>query len=292
MDCGSGRGKCVSCAAMAMQSKTQRTFLLSFIISIASCGLVGIYCLLLGRLGPLEEKILGTTAAVGGASILGLAAAIPWERRRWHPIGPIAIGAIAVSLSMIIFTIWIDWYWSRHEWFFKSMSVVIITAVALPHIGLISLARLKRSYEWIRMATVAAISLLGGLIMFVIVTEIDPDFLFRLMGILGIGDVCGTIAVPILHRVSAIRTKEAIRTTELVLSLTCPRCSKTQMLAVGRPKCAGCGLQFSIAIEEEHCENCGYVLYGIDSAVCPECGAPTIAGAGSAGVNGAADGDA
>ena len=262
---------------MAMESKTQRTLLLSFIISIACCGLVGIYCLLLGRIGWLEERILGSTAAVGGASIFGMAAAIPWERRRWHPIGPIAIGAIAVSLGMIIFAIWVDWYWWRHKWFFNLMTVAIVTAVALPHIGLMSLARLKRSYEWIRTGTVAVIAMLGGLIMFVIVVDVDDDFLFRVMGMLGIGDACGTIAVPILHRVSAIRTREAIRTTELVLSLTCPRCSKTQTLPVGRPRCGGCGLQFSIEIEEENCKRCGYVLYGITSAVCPECGEPVAA---------------
>jgi hypothetical protein len=80
---------------MSMRSQTQRTLLLSFIGSVASCGLVGIYCLLLGKIGSLEERILATTATVGGASILGLAAAVPWERRRWRPVG--LLGVLGIS---------------------------------------------------------------------------------------------------------------------------------------------------------------------------------------------------
>jgi ribosomal protein L37E len=96
----------------------------------------------------------------------------------------------------------------------------------------------------------------------------------RGMGILGIAVACGTIAVPILHKVSAIRVREAVRTTELSLAMICPRCGKNQTLSVGRSKCCECGLGFSIEIEEENCKKCGYPLYKIESAVCPECGTP------------------
>lgn len=263
--------------AMAMQSKTQRTLLLSFIGSISSCGLVGIWCLLLGSWGWLEERILGTTAAVGGASILGLAAAIPWEGRRWRPIGPAGMIAAASALFLIILLIWAPWWLWRPEWFVKSTLIACVAAVALPHIGLLSLARLQRGYEWVRVATVSAIALLAGLITLLIIAEFGDDLLFRIMGMLGIADACGTIAVPILHRISGLHKRESVRTTELALTLTCPRCSKTQQLAVGRSRCGGCGLRFSIDIEEEHCGKCGYSLYKLESAVCPECGTPVFA---------------
>ena len=259
---------------MSMRSQTQRTLLLSFIGSIAGCGLVGIYCLLLGRMGSLEERILATTATVGGASILGLAAAIPWERRRWHPIGLLGILAAASALVLILLLIWLPTPQRQPEWFVKSVLIACVAAVALPHIGLISLARLRRGYEWVRKATVAVIALLAAQMSFVVITDIDGDLMFRLMGILGISDACGTIAVPILHRISAIQKRESVVTTELMLSLTCPRCSKTQQLAVGRSRCTGCGLQFSIEIEEEHCRTCGYALYKLTSPTCPECGTP------------------
>lgn len=260
---------------MAMRSTTQRTLLLSFIISIACCGLVGIYCLLLGSLGWLEGRILATTGAFGAASILGLAAAIPWERRRWHPLGLVAMLSVAAALLMLTLFIWINRL-QRGETYLNPMLIMCIAAIALPHVGLLSLARLRKSYEWIRLGAVAAITVLAGLLCWLTIAEPRGDWFFRLIGIVAITDVCGTIAVPILHRISAIQTRESVLTTELKLSLTCPRCSKTQQLSVGRSRCAGCGLRFSIEIEEEHCGNCGYVLYAIQSAVCPECGHPTL----------------
>ena len=66
---------------MAMTSQAQRTLLFCFIGSIICCALAGIYCLLIGHMGNFEAKILGTTAVFGVASILGMASAVPWERR-------------------------------------------------------------------------------------------------------------------------------------------------------------------------------------------------------------------
>ena len=260
--------------AMAMRSQTQRALLFSFIASIAACGLVGIYCLLLGNMGWYSERILGTTSAIGAASILGLAAAVPWERRRWHPVGLLGLLAVAAALVLVIVAIWSTFrVWDDY---YKVMFTACVLAVALPHIGLLSLARLRREYEWVRIAGVVVIALLAGQIIVSILAEIDDDVWFRGMGILAIMDVCATITVPILHRISAIRVHEAIRTVELALSLTCPRCAQTQKLPVGRSKCAGCGLKFSIEIEEEHCPTCGYALYKLESAVCPECGTPLV----------------
>ncbi len=261
---------------MATRSQTQRSLLLGFIGSIVCCGLAGIYCLLVGRMGWLEERVLGTTAVVGAASILALASAIPWERRRWHPIGPIGLAAVAVALVLVLVAIWADLPWRSRitEMFLKTMGVACVVGVALPHVALLSLARLRREYGWMRRGTVYVIAALAAMIACTIITEIDDDVWSRAMGVVGIAVVCGTIAVPVLHRVSAIRVREGIRTVELFLSITCPRCNKTQDLPVGRSKCAQCGLKFLIEIEEEHCRTCGYPLYRLESTACPECGTP------------------
>jgi len=256
-----------------MESQTQRTLLFGFIGSIVCCGLVGIYCLLVGDMGAFEGRVLVTTLAIGCASILGLASAIPWERRRWHPIGPGGLIAVSAALVLALPAIWIAQS-SLPEDFYSAVAVAYVIAVALPHIGLLSLARLRRGYEWVRLGSVIAVILLAVLISGAILTESDDDAWFRIMGVLAILVICGTIAVPLLHRVSAIRVREAVRTVELALSLTCPRCAKTQEVPVGRSKCVDCGLKFSLEIEEEHCPTCGYPLYKLHSSVCPECGTP------------------
>ncbi len=269
---------------MAMKSQTQRGLLFGFIGSILCCGLVGIYCLLIGQMGSFEARVLGTTAVIGAASILGLACAIPWERRRWHPVGPIGIFAVVIALILVLIAIWVD-LWRLVDWdeaFYRTMGVVCVVGVALPHVALLSLARLRRSYGWVRRLTIIMIVLLGSAISYLIVVEPGGDYWARITGILAITVVCGTIAVPILHRVSAIRTRDDVRTVVLLLSITCPRCSMTQELPAGRSSCAGCGLKFLIQIEEENCPTCGYPLYRLESSVCPECGTPIARGADQA----------
>jgi rRNA maturation protein Nop10 len=260
-----------------MKSQSQRTLLFSFLASIATCGALGVYCLLLGNLGQTEAKILGSTALIGAASILGLVGVMSWEHRRWHPLGLIGVCLAAFALASTLIMIWSRDlglpFLENTEEFWKLVGIAWVLAIACPHISLLSFARLHAHYLWIRRATIIAITLLAGLVILFIITEGDGgELLIRLIGILAIADVCGTLAMPILHRVSSIRTREAVRTVELRVTLTCPRCDLAQTLAVGRSSCTGCGLRFAIEIEEDLCEKCGYPLYRLESAVCPECG--------------------
>jgi hypothetical protein len=263
---------------MALELKTQRYLLNSFIASISLCGLIGIFCLLLGEMSAFVARVLGTTGTVGAASILALAAAIPWERKRWPPIGLLGVMVVAIAMVLMLVLIWFEPYSTKNvQVFLKVLFGACILAVALPHIGLLSLARLNRGYEFVRLGTVAVIALLAVLLILMLVFDIgESDLLIRLIGTLGILDVCGTIAVPILHRVSRIQSDESAVTTRLELSLTCPRCETTQVLPAGRSNCATCGLRFKIEIEEEHCPKCGYVLYLTTASNCPECGTPVL----------------
>lgn len=268
---------------MPMQSRTLRKLLLGFIVSICLCGVIGIYCFALGRIGQFEERILATTATFAGMFILALAAALPWYRRTWHPIGPLGLVPLLPTLAFTILEIWPAiyrppatnmysyYYWSTLE---QLLGVSWTLAVALPLIGLISLARLKRQWNWIRRITVYAILMLASeMIMAVLLGAVSEQW-GSITGITAILATCGAIAVPILHRVSSIPLHQEIHTAELAISISCPRCGKTEKLPVGRSQCPHCGLRFMIQIEEEACRTCSYPLYKIESAVCPECGTP------------------
>ena len=214
-----------------------------------------------------------TTVLVAVAAILGLVSVIPWEQRRWHPIGPFASSAVLIALGFVLLAIWF-FRLTDQKLFLQLMLSSCILAVALPHIGVLSLARLRKQYERVRLVTAVVIAALAVQIILSIWAEVDEEAWYRAMGILGIVVVCGTIAVPVLHRVSGISAREAIETVELMLTLTCPRCAVSQTLPVGRSACSSCGLKFVIEIEEEHCRECGYSLYRLESAACPECGTP------------------
>lgn len=261
--------------SMALSSRAQRSLLLSFILSLSVCGLLGIYVLLVGKFGTLEARILGSTATIGAASILAMAAAIAWEGRRWHPIGPCGIAIVAIALLLILSLIWDihpvpGAYIAPYE---KSIATCAVLAVAVPHIALLALARLHRGYEWVRLGTVAVICILAVLISCLIWLDPRDDIWPRMVGVFAILDACGTVAVPILHRVSRIHDREQFVTTVLDITVTCPRCGVAQTRPTGLARCV-CGLKIRVEIEEEHCPKCGYSLYKAASNACPECGTP------------------
>lgn len=269
---------------MAVPAQTKRVLLLAFLGSIAACGLVGIYALIAGGLGRIDGAILGSTALVGAAAILGVASAVPWEQRRWHPIGPVGVVAVAAALALSLFNIWTDVAGGppsavqSQEQLWRAAGVLWVFAAGVPHVGLLSLARLHRSYEWVRRGTVVVIAAIAALLVVLILEFADAgDFWMRVLGVLAILDVCGTIAVPVLHRVSTIHGRETQQTVELTVALTCPRCGSGQTLSVGRSRCGQCGLKFLIEIEEDQCRKCGYPLYRLESTTCPECGTPIAA---------------
>jgi hypothetical protein len=232
---------------MALRSQTQRTLLGGFVVSICCCGLVGIYCLLVGAFDDVAARILLTTTAVGGASILALANVIPWESRRWHPIGPCGLAAVCLGLLLALVGI-LKSDWGEPEWFYKLMSICCVSAVAISHIGLLSLARLTLKFEKVRILTVLVIIALAAQISWSIVAETDHEFWYRLMGVVAILDVCGTIAVPVLHRISAIPAQAG--EIAATVSLTCPKCGKPQRIPIGRSQCAHCGLKLRFEVDE------------------------------------------
>lgn len=258
---------------MALSTPTQRTLLLGFICSLALCGLIGIYALVMGQFGWLEMRVLGTTASIGAASILAMASAVAWETRRWRPIGLVGMILPGVALLLLLVLIWDFAPRTPRAVYERFTGSTCIVAVATAHVALLALARLHRGYEWVRTVTVTVIGALAVILILTIIVEPNDDDLGRIIGSLAIIDVCGSVAVPVLHRVSAISSREQVRTTNLEVTVICPRCETSRKLPVGRSRCA-CGLRFLIEVEEEHCPRCGYALYKLTSNACPECGAP------------------
>jgi hypothetical protein len=85
-----------------------------------------------------------------------------------------------------------------------------------------------------------------------------------------------TAILSVASFIRALNRKRSPAATESVstrpkLRMTCPRCAHEQVLKVGPTRCAKCRLGLIIAITEPRCE-CGYLLYQLQSDVCPECG--------------------
>jgi hypothetical protein len=86
----------------------------------------------------------------------------------------------------------------------------------------------------------------------------------------------GTVAQPVLIRLgrSTEGTEGAIRGRRTPVACRCPRCAAECALDANvDAACAACGLRIRVELEEPRCA-CGYLLYGLESPGCPECGSP------------------
>lgn len=212
-------------------------------------------------------------------SLTAAAGLAMWRRR-----GGGFFVALGVVSSAIAFVAWMTviWGWPNPGRVTRPWAFVALTfSVVVAHFSLLSLARLRRRWEWVRVATRVCAGLLIACFAGAVAWHITERVVLPGLVILLIGVVCGTLCVILLHWLGVVSAREGL-TTPMVLLLTCPRCETSQELLAGRARCAQCGLSLRIEIDEEYCENCGYLLYRLTSDRCPECGVPIARGAQSA----------
>lgn len=92
------------------------------------------------------------------------------------------------------------------------------------------------------------------------------------------GTALSAILSVIAHRLVRAEQRSRGRLGETVaesimLELDCPRCGQTRRAPAGVSACLKCSHALSVAVEEPRCE-CGYQLFRLEAATCPECGRP------------------
>jgi hypothetical protein len=261
--------------------RLHRAFLFTLIGSLVLGAGMGLFGLVVESLfGRLGERALQTSLSVALFSLTSLGCAIAWERDRWRVAAVVGIVCSVLSVPLYLSGIWVRWGWPYWEPIWKTMVLAGVWCVLLAHLCLLALARPKRGWRWtLRWTRVCAVLLGLGISVFIIVEPYWPDaeVCLRLLGGLAILTACGTVCVPILHKLGAIPEGEELVTTPLTLTITCPRCTQSQQVTAGRSRCRSCGLKFRIEIEEAVCAKCGYALYMLTSDRCPECGTPIAA---------------
>lgn len=252
--------------------------------SVALIAIVGISAILRSDIGETEARLLYTSLiGLVGSTMLLAAAALYQKKGVYRALAQGSIIAVAATIFVWLAVIWREN--PEYDVFVRLAITGSLAAVALTFIG--QLLILETRFILLTVAkyamtalTVFMLALHAGLIWEILPFETanrgGPSRIF-LMLILPttLLSVLGLLFVPLVIRLveRGVITKAESIPMKLLLRMTCPSCGERQEFRYGPVRCAHCQRHILIEIEEPRCE-CGYLLYQLTSAVCPECGRP------------------
>lgn len=194
----------------------RRSAIIAIIVSLSLTALIGIITLLSGDFGETQGKVLLTTLLLAVFSITVLCH-LAVVGRALQVVGFIGVGVSAVALVAGLLLIWRDWgNFNDIEPLLKTFGVAGVLAVSFAHANLLLLLGQRRNptVRLLLYVTVAVIGLVALLLCLPIATggDIpgdDGDWYWRLLGVVAILDVLGSIVLPVTGRF--LRDDRAVR---------------------------------------------------------------------------------
>jgi hypothetical protein len=222
----------------------KRSLFLVLVGSVVFNAALGIYALLAGEFGDLEQKILFTSLSVSAAGVLALACAPAWERRLVLPLPPIGAGSALAGLALVIAAIWIG---EPPEWLSNSAWTLAVVAVFGASGSLLALGRLAPRFRWVLPAALAAGAVLSVMIVSAVWTEPDSEWFGRILGVVAVLFAAFTVLVPIFHRASRAELAAPSAAPEGAPVRFCPHCGEPlEAQAETETACPACGARFAV----------------------------------------------
>ena len=236
-----------------------------------------------------DERLLMTSGAVAAGCLATLVAAFVADQGRfvrWMHLGMV-LGwcGIAVLLALI----WLSGGLSRgaEEIVARASGAFCVPAAAIVFVGMTMFPRARGTGVLVaRWATASLAVFWAAFGEFTLAMPdvaanfvnafIGDQWFGRCVGASAVIVAAGTVAQPVLIRLgrSTEGAESAIRGRRTPVSCRCPRCGAASTVDANvDASCAACGLRIRVELEEPRCA-CGYLLFGLESPGCPECGAP------------------
>ena len=174
-----------------------RTLIMALVISAA----IGIVIFLVGDFGETEVKLLLTTLAIAGFSLTGLSSSTIHYRAGF---GLFAVIGMLISVLGFLSTMVLIWEIVDPDDMWQIVLIFIILSVSIAHSSLLFQLRPKsKNIKYALIGTIIFISIVALMLVKSTINEFEEDeFYFRLLGVFAILDVLGTIATPILNRIT------------------------------------------------------------------------------------------
>lgn len=185
--------------------------------SFSIAALMGIVALLAGGdFGETEVRIVLTTLVVGCASICMLCY-LATAGTRWVVVG--VAGAVVLILPVVtsLLLVWRDWDGGGGEDLLKAFGIGVVLAVTLAQVALLlAVAGARDAVGFIGWVTIGLALVLAVLVSAMILGEVDAEQVWRLLGVIAILDVLGTLVTIAVAKFSA--AKSAAPTDQVALT--------------------------------------------------------------------------
>jgi hypothetical protein len=173
------------------KTDVRRAVLAVTITSFSLAALMGIAALLGSDFGETSARILLTTVVVGCASVVTLACLVPVETR-WMPVSVtgflVALGTAAFSLMLV----WMESDWG--EGAFQTLGIGVTLSLTLAQVCLLLGVTVRRpSISVLVWITIGLAAVLAGQVIFLILGDDVGDGFYKLVGVVAILDVLGTL---------------------------------------------------------------------------------------------------
>lgn len=171
------------------------------VIALSISALIGIFVFLVGDFGDTEIRLLVTTVTIGGFSLTGLCSATIQYRNNLNPFSIIGMLISVIGFFITLLTIWEIFVFEN---ILKTMLIFIILSIATAHISLLLLITSKTGkLKYSLIGTIVFVSIVACMLIKSTITEFgESEFYFRLLGVFSILVVLGTIATPVLNKVT------------------------------------------------------------------------------------------
>lgn len=219
--------------------------------SLTFTALVAVVVLIFGEFDETAARVLGTSASVGGYSLLAMAGAIAFRRESpaWlRLVGGTALVCTVVGFVITLAMIWVE---NLHDLALaKAGGIAAVTAVSLALVVLLARIPLPPSQRWLFASTAILILLLTFVIdVPVIILEQESDGLGRFIGVISVLTALGILSMPVVAWQAARERRSALTpATPGTIHLACPGCSRPLDIPEGRSHCPGCSQGIEIRL--------------------------------------------
>lgn len=175
------------------QAPVRRAVVAVTIVSFSVAALMGIAALLsVASFGETAARVLVTTVVVGCASVVTLACLVPLDSR-WAAVSVAGLVVTVATASYALVMVWVNTEsWDDDAW--RALGVGITVSLTIAQMCLLLGVSVRRpSVSLLVWATLAVATLLAGLVIALIVGWDAGDADGRLIGIVAILDVLGTL---------------------------------------------------------------------------------------------------